>query len=456
VDAVLNWIWQGSVIAAVTTVVLALIERSRARDRYLLVWAAVFSVLAVPLVPLAWEAAQGDAPSRDVVTMEGPLIAMPVAWWTSTTTLVVLWALWSAAGLIRLVRSWVWLRNVRAAASPMSAPRQHRLSHWTALASAGRATTLVVSSHVRSAAVLGWGSPVIALAPSLLDELDDDELDRIVVHEWAHVRRRDDLMQAVQAGIRVIAGWHPALWWLDRHLRIEREIACDELAVAVIGSAKGYASSLLKLAELPPPRVAMDPALTAIGPTGLGRRIARILSRERGTSSPTWRVAAVAGGTVLCVLAASLGSIRAIAATVAVAEPPVDGRESPPATTSDVASQSTPNVRSDSRAAAQTPVASSRPARPMATLHSAPIAPAIESTTTPRLPEISAARVDVAFHAGAPRGVSPTGDPAAATPVVPWRGAASAGVAVGRESREAAVAAAGYFTRLGKRVAGAF
>jgi beta-lactamase regulating signal transducer with metallopeptidase domain len=458
VDAVLNWIWQGSVIAAVTTVVLALIERSRARDRYLLVWAAVFSVLAVPIVPLAWEAVQGDAPSRDVVTTEGPLIAMPVAWWTSTTTLVVLWALWSAAGLIRLVRSWVWLRNVRAAASPLSAPRQHRLSHWTALASAGRAASLVVSSHVRSAAVLGWGSPVIAVAPSLLDELEDDELDRIVVHEWAHVRRRDDLMQAVQAGIRVIAGWHPAVWWLDRHLRIEREIACDELAVAVIGSAKGYASSLLKLAELLPPRLAMDPALTAIGPTGLRRRIARILSRERGTSSPTWRAAAVAGGAVLCVLAASLGSIRAIAATVAVAEPAVDGRESPPVTTSDVASRATPNVRSDPGAAAPIPVASSRRARPIATPqpHSAPIAPAIASTTTPRLPEISAARVDVAFHAGAPRGVSPTGDPAAATPVVPWRGAASAGVAVGRESREAAVAAAGYFTRLGKRVAGAF
>jgi bla regulator protein BlaR1 len=458
VDAVLNWIWQGSVIAVVTTVVLALTERSRSRDRYLLVWVAVFSVLALPLVPLVSEAAQGETPSGDVVTAQRPLIAMPIAWWTSTTTLVVLWALWSAAVVIRLLRSWVWLRQVRTAASPLSAIRQQRLSHWTALAADGRATTLVVSSHVRSAAVLGWGSPVIALAPSLLEELDDDELDRIVVHEWAHVRRRDDLMQAVQAGIRVIAGWHPAVWWLDRHLRIEREIACDELAVAVIGSAKEYASSLLKLAELPPPRLAMDPALTAIGPTALRRRIARILSRERGTSSPTWRAAAVAGGTVLCVLAASLGSIRAIAATVAVAEAPVDGRKSPPATTSDVASQSTPNVRSDPGAAAPTPVASSQPARPIATprTHSVPIAPAIESTTTPRVPEISAARVDLAFNAGAPRGVSPTGDPAAATPVVPWRGAASAGVAVGRESREAAVAAAGYFTRLGKRVAAAF
>ena len=247
-DAVLNWIWQGSVIAVVTTVVLALTERSRSRDRYLLVWVAVFSVLALPLVPLVSEAAQGETPSGDVVTAQRPLIAMPIAWWTSTTTLVVLWALWSAAVVIRLLRSWVWLRQVRTAASPLSAIRQQRLSHWTALATDGRATTLVVSSHVRSAAVLGWGSPVIALAPSLLEELDDDELDRIVVHEWAHVRRRDDLMQAVQAGIRVIAGWHPAVWWLDRHLRIEREIACDELAVAVIGSAKEYASSLLKLA----------------------------------------------------------------------------------------------------------------------------------------------------------------------------------------------------------------
>ncbi|HZM60582.1 MAG TPA: hypothetical protein VFB85_12320, partial [Vicinamibacterales bacterium] len=115
-DAVLNWIWQGSVIAVVTTVVLALTERSRSRDRYLLVWVAVFSVLALPLVPLVSEAAQGETPSGDVVTAQRPLIAMPIAWWTSTTTLVVLWALWSAAVVIRLLRSWVWLRQVRTAA----------------------------------------------------------------------------------------------------------------------------------------------------------------------------------------------------------------------------------------------------------------------------------------------------------------------------------------------------
>ena len=458
-DAVLNWIWQGSVIAVVTTVVLALIERSRSRDRYVMVWAAVLSVLALPIVPLVWEAAQGDAPSGDAATADGPLVAMPVAWWTSATTLVVLWALWSAAGAVRLLRSWVWLRQVRAAATPLPVIRQQRLSHWTALTTGGRATSLVVSSHVRSAAVLGWGSPKIAVAPSLLDELDDDELDRIVVHEWAHVRRRDDLTHALQTCIRVIVGWHPAVWWLDRHLRIEREIACDELAVAVLGSAKGYASSLLKLAALPPSRRAMEPALTAIAPTGLRRRIARILSAERGTSPTTWRAAAFAGGTLLCVLAAVLGSVRAIAATSVVAETSRDVRESPVASDRDVASQSAPDVRTDPRGTVPMPPLASRAPRPIAararSADRSPTTPVIESALPPGVPEISAARVDGAFNAGVPRGVSPTGNPAAA-PLVPWRGAASAGVAVGRESREAAVATAGYFTRLGKRVAGAF
>jgi hypothetical protein len=205
----------------------------------------------------------------------------------------------------------------------------------------------------------------------------------------------------------------------------------------------------------------MEPALTALAPTGLRRRIARILSGERCTSPATWRAAALAGGTVLCVLATSIGSIRAIAATAVVTAPPVDVREWPPALDRDVVSQSAPDVRTDPRGTVpMPPLASSRPprtidARPAHFADRLPIAPMIESTTPPRLPEIRADRVDVAFHGGAPRGVSPTGDPAA-PPLVPWREAASAGVAVGRESRDAAVAAAGYFTRLGKRVAGAF
>ncbi len=122
---------------------------------------------------------------------------------------------------------------------------------WLAVRARGRAARLVISDDVRAAAVLGLGSPMIAVAPSALAALSADELDHIVVHEWAHVQRRDDIAQLAQRIVVALTGLHPAVWWIDRQLRLERETACDDWAVNAKGSPKGLALCLTKLASLP-------------------------------------------------------------------------------------------------------------------------------------------------------------------------------------------------------------
>ena len=122
----------------------------------------------------------------------------------------------------------------------------------------------MLSPAVSTAAVLGCGRPVIAVSPTLLDRLSDDELDRAVIHEWAHVQRRDDLLNVLHVVARVVAGWHPAVWWLERQLRIEREVACDEIAVRVTGSPKRYAACLTAMASLHPMRRQTASALGAL------------------------------------------------------------------------------------------------------------------------------------------------------------------------------------------------
>ena len=87
------------------------------------------------------------------------------------------------------------------------------------------------SRDVRAAAVLGFASPIIAVQPALLVHLTDAELDQVVVHEWAHVARRDALGTLVQRVVHVLAGWHPAVWFAMGRLRMEREMACDEVVV---------------------------------------------------------------------------------------------------------------------------------------------------------------------------------------------------------------------------------
>src|SRR5262249_54897488 len=155
---------------------------------------------------------------------------------------LALWAAWCAIAVVRVVRAAFALRRARTACLELPEQRRSSLAAWSRNAARGRRARLVVSADVQSAAVLGCVRPVIAIAPVLVDRLEDDELDRVVIHEWAHVQRRDDLANLVQLGVWAIAGWHPAVWWLDRQLRLEREVACDDMVVALTGSAKAYAS----------------------------------------------------------------------------------------------------------------------------------------------------------------------------------------------------------------------
>jgi beta-lactamase regulating signal transducer with metallopeptidase domain len=463
VVAVLNWIWQGSVVACITTLVLALIERSSARDRYLTVWAALFSVLALPIVPYLRDAIADVTVTGGDAAARAPFVSMPAAWWTSDAAVLVLWALWLAVSGYRLASAAVSLRRVKRASVRVPAARQACLRHWASVTGDGRRTDLRVSMGVHAAAVLGCGAPMIAIAPGLLDWLTDDELDGIVIHEWAHVQRRDDLMHLAQSCIGVIAGWHPAVWWLGRQLRLEREIACDELAVAKVGSAKRYAASLVKLAGLPLRRVPLLPAVTAIAPSGLRRRVTRILSADRRSSLRTWRVAAAAAGASLWILAGALGGVRAIAAASDVTNviEAVAERIVPVATIESVlepSPQSAPvPVRAMSPGAGGSrPATRSRGQTSPANPDSQMAATSVRETTASHEAEIGASRVSTAFNARAPATISPSSAAANKPSIAPWRATADGGVSLGRESREAAVATAGYFTKLGKRIAGSF
>ena len=125
------------------------------------------------------------------------------------------------------------------------------------------------------------------------------------------MQRRDDLVNILQIVVRIIAGWHPALWWIDRRLHIEREIACDEIAVAVTGSPKSYAQCLMKLASLrgAPPAMRTAPAIFTA--SGLRARVIKIVS-PHSSIAPVWsRSIAAAIVTALCLMSVGVGGLNA-------------------------------------------------------------------------------------------------------------------------------------------------
>jgi hypothetical protein len=314
------------------------------------------------------------------------------------------------------------------------------------------------------------------VAPGLVERLDATELDRVLIHEWAHVQRRDDLLHMLQIVVRILAGWHPAVWWIDRRLHIEREIACDELTVAITGSPKSYAACLLKLADLTGGTRAMLTAPAMLMAPGLRARVTKIVSPHRWIGRGWSR--ALAGAIVLSLylIAAGLGRLTLVEA--AALARPAEARSgkaadpmpelfaagapaapSQPAETGGSDRQAAARVRSDRSESAQ-----GQPAPPP----SAPPRRSPEDATPPPAPvNVVETALPVSQGAGALPGV-PLGDAvsrppemsatpeAAESPRAPWDVAAGAGKTVGRKSKDAGVATAGFFNRFARRVAGAF
>ena len=242
----------------------------------------------------------------------GPPIALPIAWWTSIELAIAFWIVWATVYAARLAAAATAIRRARRQCQECPAEVEERLPHWISVRASGRRTRLVLSTDIRTAAVLGCGSPVIAIAPALLTNLSDADLDRVVIHEWAHVQRRDDVMQLVQRLVRVVAGWHPAVWWLGRQLDLEREVACDEMAVAATGSARAYAACLTTLAALRLPPLRSLPAPAVVSSRGLRQRIVRILAAHPVATTSTGCVLGVGAGVAISALALVVGNVRVV------------------------------------------------------------------------------------------------------------------------------------------------
>jgi serine-type D-Ala-D-Ala endopeptidase (penicillin-binding protein 7) len=318
VPELLNWLWQGCLLALATGVILRLGERVRSRDRHAICWAAL---IIVRLLPILQSISSASATSAIIATPPGEVaLPMPSVWWTSGAMWALLWGIWCAVHLIRSAGAVRGIRRTRAACRPFPEAVAATLSNWQMVAPRGRQARLALSSDVRSASVLGCGSPVIAVSPALVRHLDAKELDGVVVHEWAHVQRRDDLQSVAQLAVRAIAGWHPAVCWLDRQLQIEREAASDEIAVSVTRCPKAYAATLTATASLLPRRPTEAATLGALSWSSLGTRVHRILSQRR-LASRGWSATAAASAVVaLCV--GSLAVTGSRIAGIAVAPSP--------------------------------------------------------------------------------------------------------------------------------------
>jgi uncharacterized protein (TIGR03435 family) len=189
--------------------------------------------------------------------------------------IVGIWMAGVSVLLARVAASWWSVRRLHRAAFT-TAPSQfiaqaERLSSRLGL---HRALRVVDSIDVDTPTVVGWLKPAILLPVAAMANLTPAQVDAILAHELAHVRRHDSLVNLLQIAAETVLFYHPAVWWVSSRIRAEREHCCDEIATSVCVDAFTYAEALVELERWRTDTAAM--ALTATG-RPLLTRVRRIL-----------------------------------------------------------------------------------------------------------------------------------------------------------------------------------
>jgi beta-lactamase regulating signal transducer with metallopeptidase domain len=108
---------------------------------------------------------------------------------------------------------------------------------------------LLESALVEVPTVIGWFRPVILVPATFFTGLPPEQIEAILIHELAHIRRHDYFVNLFQIGIETLLFYHPVVWWISRAIRQEREHCCDDLALQIVGDREVYVRALASLEE---------------------------------------------------------------------------------------------------------------------------------------------------------------------------------------------------------------
>ena len=415
--ALLQFVWQGTLIAVLTAGALAALKRSAADVRYVVATIALSLMLTMPVVTAvqSWRASGAHAPHAAVpaaaagaaeqpagsaadvfrddepaVGAERPLLGAAIvdgtpldrdtldAW---LPILLLGWLVGVSLLTLRLMSGWLWMQRLKSHGTAPDAVWQRIASRLCRRLHITRGVRLLESSLVDVPTVIGWMKPVVLMPGSVLAGLSPEQLEAILAHELAHVRRHDYLVNLTQTLVETLLFYHPAVWWLSHRIRAERENCCDDLAVSLCGDPYTYAQALADLEER---RGIGTPLAMAATGGSLLQRVRRLLApTSHAGRGPGWLAATAALVVLGGVVGGTLGRdiIRAEqASTAAVTAAPQAPAVVAPAT------PQPPSTISPRRPPATVPaIAPATPTPPPVAPASAVTAPAI----APHAPEIA-------------------------------------------------------------------
>lgn len=297
--ALLHSAWQLLVVAALLWGTLAVARNASAVTRYWTSVAALMLGVALPILTaiaalarIGARGASGDGLATALPWVSWLPAQVPAAESSANLslaerasalapTLTVVWLVAVMVLSVRLALGWRRARRLRTLGTRRLPVRLTRGFYRVARELGVRGVRFLESRAVDVPMVVGWLSPVVLIPAAAMLRLAPHELESVVAHELAHVRRRDYLVNLIQTVVETAFFFHPAVWWISNRIRQERECCCDDTAVSACGDALAYARALTELESLRGglPRLAM-------GATGgvLLERVRRLVQPGGGAS----------------------------------------------------------------------------------------------------------------------------------------------------------------------------
>lgn len=310
---VIHSLWQGLVVALLLGVVLVALRQRSSSCRYQVAWVGLLVMIAVCMGTYWWlgersvvgpsgqyESGGGGmrgggglvfvgpvrdttlnipadlpspapAPAPSLASQAADLVPSVAGVWMVGVLLLGVWR----------VTAYFRVQGLRHGGREISNPRWAQvLSRLRAELHVRPVVSVIESAVVKVPAVVGHFRPVILVPISMVSGLSPAEIEAVLAHELAHIRRRDYLANLLQTLLETVLFYHPAVWWISSVIRRERENCCDDIAAAACGDVHDYVSALARVEVLRGREQLPLGAMAMTGRGGLVGRVKRLLERK--------------------------------------------------------------------------------------------------------------------------------------------------------------------------------